>query len=276
MSRPPPTVRSKRGNAMSKRAKIWNYVLDHCHLPGFEYATTKDICEEIGLDYEINKNYVRKERCLAQQRYTVTVTPHDTHRNKYVWQLPQWRHYKNKLEEAEYHYGWSYSKHNKLWFYRDNILGSILWHNTDRIELFLRGSPQLAKAKTLFNNVFFRNHLVDDFKEIDRLFNTGKIETKHHTFEIGEKLPRFEIDFFAGSHGLTLYTDDSHPKSLEVSESKPFWLDELHEIKDSFKTDMAEHMTLLSDMQKLQKELEKKVTRVTPKDRKKGLSHDCF
>jgi len=267
MSRPPATVRLKSGNSLSKRALIHRYVLAHCHLPEFQYVTTKDICEEIGLDYETNKNYVRKERCVAQNRYTVTVMEHDSHRNKFVWQLPEWRHYKDTMEEAEFHYGWNFSKHNKLWFYHDSTLGSILWHNTDRVELFLRGSPQLAKAKQLFNNGFFRNHLVDDFKEVDRVFNIGRIETKHHTFEIGEKLPRFQIDYFAGSHGLTLYTDGSHPESLEVSETKPFWLDELYEIKDGFKTDMAEHMTLLTDMRKLQKQLEKKATHKTLLDR---------
>lgn len=243
MAEPTATLRLKSSNT-SIRSRIHNLVLEN------PYVSTSEICKELELSYKKYKRYVRKEKCVAK-RYTVTGNAHETHRNKYVWNIPQWRKYREQLEETAFHFGWNYSPRNKLWFYNYDGLGSILWHNTNRIELFIRGKTTLAKAKQLFNYGFFANHLVKDYQEIDQVFNQGAIETKHHTFNIGHKLPRFQIDYFTGSHGITIYTDGSHPKQVEVAETKPFWLEELHHIQNNFKTDMKQHMKLLANLNRI-------------------------
>ncbi len=156
-------------------------------------------------------------------------------------------------------------KHNKLWFFHEDRLGSVLWHNTNRIELLLSGKKDVARAKTLFCRAFL--DMIGDIKELDQQFLKGEIETKHHVFKIGESLPLFNIDFFAASHGLTIYTDGSHPDSLEVSEAKPFWLDELHEIRQGFKEDMGKHMELLNQMKTMQDRL---ASKVNPQQEQRG------
>lgn len=119
----------------------------------------------------------------------------------------------------------------------------------------MKGKPLLAKAKTVFCHGFL--DLVNDVQELDRAFNQGHIEGKHHTFNIGQELPKFRIEYFTGSHGLAIYADGSHPRCLEVAESKPFWLDELHEIGTDFRNDMKEHMALIDMIRQYQLEVTK-------------------
>ena len=87
------------------------------------------------------------------------------------------------------------------------------------------------------------------------MFDGGQIESRHHTFTISEKIPRFQIDYFAGSHGLTILNDNSHKKAIEVVETRPFWLEALEEISVDFKENMAKHMQLLDAMTTLQHQM---------------------
>jgi hypothetical protein len=180
---------------------------------------------------------------------------HDSHRNLYVWNLSQLIELKDKIQVSPRSYGWNYHTRNKLLFLHDDDLGSFLWHNTNRIELYLKGKPLTARAKTLFCKAFFSDQLVSDIREIDKIFNMGHIERKHHVFFIGEEVPRFQIDYFASSHGLTILNDRSHQESIEVVENKPFWLDDLQKIGADFKENMDKHMQLLDAMDKMQQQI---------------------
>lgn len=241
---PNPTVRF---SACNIREGIRNLLRQN---PKF---STKKICSMLGLPYPIYKGYVRKEACIFRRESVthVTVTPEHSHRNKYVWKIEAWEGIKAKLSKP-----WKYSQTNRLWFFHDDILGSILWHNTNRIELLLKGRLQLARVKELFCHAFLDYVTIH---EIDQVFGQGVIESRHHVFPISQQLPKFEIDYFAGSHGLTVYSDGSHKNAIEVSETKPFWLEELHEIGDNFKQDMNRHMALLDTMNQKVAEKEPKL-----------------
>jgi hypothetical protein len=94
-------------------------------------------------------------------------------------------------------------------------------------------------------------------KELNRMFDKGKIESKHHTFLIGGRLPKFQIDYFTSSHGLTIYTDGSRPKSMEIEETIPFWLIDLRQIGATFETNIAKHMELIDMIRKYRLEVTK-------------------
>jgi hypothetical protein len=211
------------------------------------YYTPRQICEKLGLDHSEYSGYVRKEKSLSK-RYTVTVTPHETHRNRFVWNVPEWNNYRNALI-CKTEFGWNICRHNRLLFYRDEK-GSVLWHNTDKIELFLKGPFHLGFVKQLFCKAF--NPVVSDWKEVDFVLSKKELVGRHHTFGLGQPLPRFHIGYFTRSLGLTIYNDASHSNAIEVDEQKPFWLDEMREIGEGFKEDMNRHMTLLNQMCELQ------------------------
>ena len=57
-------------------------------------------------------------------------------------------------------------------------------------------------------------------------FSTDIVQSpsgQHRTFPIGPVTP-FKVDYYRGSHGLTLTADNSHPGYLEVLETAPIWM----------------------------------------------------
>lgn len=243
-SQPPATVRPDLSNVSSLRSLILELIRKNPHY------SPKQICTILELDYYKYSGYVRKEKCLAK-RDTATVTPHDTHRNRLVWDLVEWNVYRQSLVPNPKG-DWHLNERNKLLFYHGEN-GSILWHNTGRIELFLRGHFNMGYAKQLFCKAF--DPIINDWKEINQVLDKGELVGRHHTFALAQASPRFQIDYFARSHGMTIYNDASHSKAIEVDEQKPFWLDELRKIGDDFKENMASHMALLQKMSEFQTRL---------------------
>jgi hypothetical protein len=103
--------------------------------------------------------------------------------------------------------------------------------------------------------------MISSIQEIEEIFDLGRVEGKHHTFHVGERVPRFQIDYFADSHGLTILSDNSHRESIEVVETQPFWLDVLQKIGINFREDMDRHMRLLDAMSKIQRQIDKRAGR---------------
>jgi hypothetical protein len=214
--------------------------------------------------------WIARRYPVTQDRYRVTTTPHHTHRNTVTWTIPQWNGQREKCVSQPGH-GWALNKRNKLLHFKDED-GSILWHNTNRVELFLKRESNSAIVKRLFCKAF--DSFIPDWKEIDSILNEGEFTGRHHTFKIGDILPSFSIPYFARSHGLTIYSDGSHPDAIEVNETKPFWLNEMRQIGEDFKQNMASHMSLLNEMAKMQRELSNsafsaRLLRVL----RKGLAH---
>jgi hypothetical protein len=249
---PQPTAKSKNSYSDSIAAGIRQFVQQN------PQSSTKLTCAALNLDYQRYGQYVRNQRSLLK-RNKYNKLQHDSHRNLYVWNLPQLNDLKEKIQISPRGFGWNCHAKNKLLFLHDDALGSVLWHNTNRIELYLKGKPLVGRAKTLFCKAFFSDQLVPDIREIDKIFNKGRIEGKHHVFLIGKQVPRFQIDYFASSHGLTILNDKSHEESIEVVENKPFWLDDLQKIGADFKENMAKHMQLLDAMNRKQRQIDMRI-----------------
>jgi hypothetical protein len=168
-----------------------------------------------------------------------------------IWNIPDWNSRRASLV-ADPKWNWHLSERNRLLFYHHEN-GSILWHNTNRIELFFKGSFNVGYVKQLFCEAF--DPVINDWKQIFSVLDKGELVGRHHTFALAEAIPHFQIDYFARSHGLTIYNDASHSKAIEVDEQRPFWLDGLQKIGEDFRHDMAAHMNLLNQMSKIQTRL---------------------
>ncbi len=154
--------------------------------------------------------------------------------------------------------GWveSGNRNRKLIFY-DESRGSVDWFTNGHVILHLKGSipnrQKLARIKELFCRAFswfgeeeWKRYLDCPIRE------TGK----HWTFDVGAELPYIDIRTFEKSHGIHIYTDGSHPTSIEIAESSPFWLDRLEAVQEQFAENLDSHLRMIKSVDMLAKSLE--------------------
>lgn len=101
---------------------------------------------------------------------------------------------------------------NNMWKF-DGGFGHVHWYPKGLVLLYLRGefsvnAVALAKVKQLFCRAFFwlngqdlKRFLDVPIREVSRKW----------IFDVGAIVPRFSIKHFERSHGLTTFTDGSHP-----------------------------------------------------------------
>lgn len=144
--------------------------------------------------------------------------------------------------------GWKAIKNrNQELVFRHSSLGSVNWFKEGKVMLNLRGAVQLAKVKELFTKAF---HWFSP-KQWDKYLNVPLREVrKHWVFDMGSPMPRFDIRKFERSHGIRIFSDGSHPKSVEVEETIPFWIGELKQATDEVGVQIRSHMALIVEYQK--------------------------
>jgi hypothetical protein len=218
------------------------------------YLTPKKACEQLQLDYKRHGNYVKK--LLSEFRgYYSFGSPQKAqnlpeHR-VFEWELvPRSVEFTKELFDA----GWRVvANRNGMWVFRD-ARGSVHWYKEGLVRLYLRGELQFAKGKELFCRAFywfgpeeFKKYLDVPLKEV----------YKKWIFELGSPVPRFDIRQFERSHGLRIFSDGSHPTSIHVGESLPFWIDEQRqatrefgEVVKQFGVEIQEHLKLIQEWQK--------------------------
>jgi hypothetical protein len=128
-----------------------------------------------------------------------------------LW-LGGWRHVKNR---------------NNMWHFAKDDRGSVHWYPQGLVLLYLKGEfaneGALARVKELFCRAFFWMSDAERAKYLDVPLQEC---SKKWIFKIGKIMPRFKIRRFERSHGMVIFTDGSHPDSLHVLETVPFWIDE--------------------------------------------------
>jgi hypothetical protein len=171
-------------------------------------------------------------------------------KKRYIWKtLSEFRtyHYFEQVQNAQEHkrvaewWGIPYDLEKALghgWFKSDNRNRHLVFHDLSRgtVEWFVNGHVLLrligaipdqqimAKIMELFCRAFV--WFSDD--DLNRYLQCPVRETvKHWTFDVGAKLPKFEIKTFEKSHGLRIYSDGSHPTAVEVAEKRPVWANDL-------------------------------------------------
>lgn len=143
-------------------------------------------------------------------------------------------------------YGWVQAmqpQRNPFLIFRGDY-GTVHWYKSGKVLLYLRGQVQLARVKELFSEAF--SFLPDEI--LNRYLDLPlRTESRHMVFEIGKELPKFDIRFYEKSHGMRIFVDGSHPTSVEVSETEPFWLSSLENVTAKLADEIDEHLALIRD-----------------------------
>jgi hypothetical protein len=217
------------------------------------YLTPKKLCYDLQLDYKVHGRYVKKLLSEFRGYYTFG-SPQKGHvfpeHRVFEWEnIPRSLLPVVASEVSLRSLGWvPVANRNNMWVFRDPR-GTVLWYKEGLVRLYLRGELQLAKAKELFCKAFgwfdgndLRKYLDVPLKEA----------YKKWTFDLGSPVPRFDIRQFERSHGLRIFTDGSHPTSIHVGESLPFWIDEQREatkefgqVVQQFGIEIKEHLKLI-------------------------------
>lgn len=209
------------------------------------YLKPKKVCENLGLTYADHGNYVHK--LLSEYRsYYQFGSPqeaHLPHRRVFVWE---------KVEgdrAVALGRGWSVVANvNGMMVFRDDR-GSVHWYKKNLVRLYLRGEVKLARAKELFCRAFswFSSEQLSEYLDAPL-----REESKHWVFELGAPLPRFDVRTFEKNFGIRIFSDGSHPTSLEVEETEPFWIDRVNEsisnfgkLHEQFGENLREHLRLI-------------------------------
>jgi len=143
-------------------------------------------------------------------------------------------------------YGWSpvmQPQRNPFLIFRGDH-GTVHWYKSGKVLLYLRGQVQLARVKELFSAAF---RFLPEEMLVRYLDLPLRTESRHMVFEVGKKLPKFDIRFYEKSHGMRVFVDGSHPTSVEVSETEPFWLGSLETVTDKLANEIEEHLALIQD-----------------------------
>lgn len=201
----------------------------------------KKICHILRLDYQQHGNYVRnllsQFRCNQNLAYPKKPI---LHKRSFVWFGVGWG-FAPKGETLK-NFGWRQScNQNGHWVFK-SVDGSVQWFKNGTVMLHLKGELLVARAKELFSKAFgwFPKDLLVKFLDVPM-----REHRRHWVFEVGSPLPRFYIDRFKASHGLAFYSDGSHPTSVEVEETQPFWLGSLENVCNGLAGNIKAHLELI-------------------------------
>jgi len=204
--------------------------------------TASEICRELDLDYKRHGKTLNSYLTSFRSKYFLGL-PLRPHRRVFVWERVE------ASREAALCGGWRRSGNRNGMLVFEGSPGRVHWFKGGKVMLYLRQGFSLGRAKELFAWAF--GDLVGDDYLVRLLDAPMRTTEKHHVFEVAknsEKLPKFKIDRFTKSHGLTIYTDGSHPTSIEVKETEPFWLDRLNRVLEQLE---GKPQPLNRDMERL-------------------------
>lgn len=209
------------------------------------YITPKKACQELKEPWERRRKYAKK--LLSEFRgYHKLGSPqeaHLPHRRVFVWERVEGD------RGVALGRGWSVVANvNGMMVFRDDR-GSVHWYQRNLVRLYLRGEVKLARAKELFCRAFSWFSSEELGKYLDAPLRE---ESKHWVFELGAPVPRFDIRTFEKNFGIRIFSDGSHPTSLEVEETEPFWIDRVNEsisnfgkLHEQFGENLREHLRLI-------------------------------
>ena len=207
---------TKEPNRNSLRQRLYQEWIKN---PKFSNKMYAKILKE---DYKTKKGYVRK--LLSEfRRYHYYEGVHNVHKRTADFYGVAY-----DLERAIAH-GWCVSENrNRKLVYHDISRGSVEHYVNGHVIVRLIGSIPDAQIIAMFKELFSRAFSWFSDEEINRFIQAPIRETsKHYVFEMGCKLPKFQIDTFKRSHGLEIYCDGSHPTAFEVASSEPYWVTEI-------------------------------------------------
>ena len=199
------------------------------------------VCSFYHLLYEKHgqtiNNYLSEFKSNPKYGHIPSEPKNSPHCRKWVWNKVV---FSDEWKSEALSNGWKQSR-NRMLVFRDK-LGSVQWFETGTVNVLPKGSSRLADAKTLLCRAF---SWLDPI-ELSRICDGSyREENRHWNFDVGVDLPRFKLDFFKKTHGLTIGSDGSHPGKLEVEETVPLYLQETNNTLSLFAENIRSHLELI-------------------------------
>ena len=212
------------------------------------HAKPKAICKLLGLDYKKHGQYINTLKSQFNSNH-VFDSPQIPQKRIFEWECIvedfDWR-MKYRKRAVRKLYGWvkpMQPQRNPFLIFRGDY-GTVHWYKSGKVLLYLRGQVQLARVKELFSKAF---SFLPDEMLTSYLDLPLRCVSRKMIFEMGKKVPRFDIRFYEKSHGMRIFADGSHPTSIHVVETNPFWLGELENVTDKLANEIKEHLALIQD-----------------------------
>lgn len=186
------------------------------------YLSNKKLCKVLGISYRLHGKTVRQYRWLLKTSTDFVDVSSASKLHWRVFGVVADNTLFNRDEAVAY--GWHVKRNRNrslAWLRDKGVLGWIDWGNRGKIIVRLKGNRNLGHLKQLFYNAFARNNLVDELSVVDDAFDRLEEIRRHHVFTLNENLPKFNVSTFGKTHGLRVYTDNSHAKAIEIEETVP-------------------------------------------------------
>ena len=150
-------------------------------------------------------------------------------------------------------FGWriSHNKNQERLYSESEV--SLGWHRNGTVVFRFKG----FRPEGHLLNAFVRSYL-------NTIISTGLSESEavnylhvlfkkkyrpsgfHSTYETGQFLPKTKIKDFKKSHGIIINLGDgSHPTSIEVEQTVPFWFSKIEQVIDKLGVQIDSHLALV-------------------------------
>lgn len=199
------------------------------------YSTSKHVCRELKISYEVHGHYVRNLICRWKCHHQFGLWPKspkspNQHHARAFCYVPKSADRDRALEA-----GWTLSKNrNRCLLFKDSEFGRIEWFRSGRVNVMIKRPQQMGRVKQLLCKAFYESGLIYDLKVLDAFLARVYWKGAHEVHECSERLPYRVIDNYVESHGIRIVLGDrSHPKAVEVQWCYPDWI-ERHELKENY------------------------------------------
>ena len=225
----------------SIRQQVTKYI---CSLPNQKRTDVKAMCKDLGISdayYKANKQYLYNLISDAKLNY-------QNRQGLKSLNFHNWRGFlyaTKSLDRVEaVKVGWVPTKAKNHMLVFKNDLGRLQWHETGRINVWIKKPVSDGKKLQLLSDAFFRNGLIYDIHVFQQWSRTLKLKGVHCTVDTGEKLPYLKVDAFQKTNGtILLLGDRSHPTSAELIVNYPDWAERNEAMAESMKCMLATVMT---------------------------------
>ena len=158
------------------------------------------------------------------------------------------------LWEKAPEFGWRISQNKNQERLHSESEVSLGWHRNGTVVFRFKGfRPEghlLNAFVRSFLDVIISTGLSDSeaVNYLQALFKKKYHTTdRHSAFDTGQLLPKIKIRDFKKSHGIVINLGDgSHPSSVEVEQTEPFWFSKIEQIIDKFGLQIDSHLALVN------------------------------
>ena len=217
----------KNGNTESLRQRVFALLDENPCL------TAKPLCELLGLQYAQSYRYLNKLKSEWKSN-------RENEQGSKCSSVHGWRGsccvpcFVSRDLAVEV--GWGRTRARNSWLLWRDKIGRLMWFESGRVNVYVRGSGNEGRVKQLISNGFFNTGLIFEFRILEQVFKTFKFKGAHHVFDSGSSLPKMTIDAFEKSHGVVIKTGDkSHPRAIEVISSCPDWAERCELLMEKFR-----------------------------------------